>query len=94
MGSVTYFGQVPAGGDTDAAPLGEAHDPLISYVLKGLHNCWMPQYQRWSHIYHLDGRATPNQSVPESDVFYSLNASAGFSATTSLAKTCCGRNSA
>jgi len=39
----------------------------------------MPQHGRWSHIYHLDGRAQPNESVPESDVFYSLNVLLGFS---------------
>lgn len=39
----------------------------------------MPEHGRWSHIYHLDGRANPNQSVPESDVFYSLNVLLGFS---------------
>ena len=50
-----------------------AHDPLISFVLRGLRNCWMPQHGCWSHIYHLDGREEPNESIPESDVFYSLN---------------------
>jgi hypothetical protein len=39
----------------------------------------MPQHGRWSHIYHLDGRAQPNQSIPESDVFYTLNVLLGFS---------------
>jgi hypothetical protein len=39
----------------------------------------MPDLGRWSHIYHLDGRSQPNESVPESDVFYSLNVLLGFS---------------
>jgi len=53
--------------------------PLIAYALRGLRNCWMPEHGRWSHIYHLDGRGQPNESVPESDVFYSLNVLLGFS---------------
>src|SRR5262249_31900057 len=50
-----------------------SYSPLIAYTLRGLSGCWMPDKGRWSHIYHLDGRAQPNESVPESDVFYSLN---------------------
>ena len=53
--------------------------PLILYTLRGLRNCWMPEHGRWSYIYHLDRRAQPNQSVPRSDVFYSLNVLLGFS---------------
>ena len=53
--------------------------PLVSYALRGLANCWLPSLQRWSHCYHLDGRAQPNQSIPESDVFYSLNVLLGMS---------------
>ncbi len=53
--------------------------PLIKYTLRGLQSCWMPSIGRWSHIYHLDGRAEPNQSVPSSDVFYSLNVLLGLS---------------
>ena len=59
--------------------------PLIRYVLRGLRNCWMPEHGRWSHIYHLDGRARPNQSVPASDVFYTLNVLLGFSRIAHLA---------
>ena len=55
------------------------NSPLISYALAGLERCWLPQSQRWSHIYHLDGRPVPNESVPHSDVFYSLNVLLGFS---------------
>ncbi len=53
--------------------------PLIRYVLRGLDGCWMPEFGRWSHIYHLDGRAKPNQSIPHSDVFYTLNVLLGLS---------------
>jgi hypothetical protein len=53
--------------------------PLINYVLRGLDSCWMPEHGRWSHIYHLDGRPRPNQSIPQSDVFYTLNVLLGFS---------------
>ena len=53
------------------SPRGNA--PLIEFALKGLDKCWMPNAGRWSHIYHLDGRHQPNESVPESDVFYTLN---------------------
>jgi hypothetical protein len=53
--------------------------PLISYVVRGLDSCWMPGLGRWSHIYHLDGRPSPNQSIPHSDVFYTLNVLLGFS---------------
>lgn len=47
--------------------------PLVDYALKGLDRCWLPEFGRWSHIYHLDSRVQPNESVPHSDVFYSLN---------------------
>jgi len=53
--------------------------PLTEFVLRGLDSCWMPQKRRWSHIYHLDGRSQPNQSIPESDVFYTLNVLLGLS---------------
>lgn len=49
------------------------NSPLVDYALKGLERCWLPSYGRWSHIYHLDGRPQPNESVPQSDVFYTLN---------------------
>jgi hypothetical protein len=53
--------------------------PLIAYTLRGLDSCWMPEHGRWSHIYHLDGRVRPNESLPYSDVFYTLNVLLGFS---------------
>ncbi len=47
--------------------------PLAAYGLAGLRRCWMPEKGMWSHKYHLDGRREPNESVPHSDVYYSLN---------------------
>lgn len=47
--------------------------PLVQYTQKGLRNCYMADQQAWSFIYHLDGRAQPNESLPKQDVFYSLN---------------------
>jgi hypothetical protein len=52
---------------------------LINYALDGLQNCWLPEHGRWSHIYHLDGRDAPNESLPPSDVFYTLNVLLGMS---------------
>jgi hypothetical protein len=47
--------------------------PLVNYALNGLQRCWLPDHGRWSHIYHLDGRDSPNESLAQSDVFYTLN---------------------
>jgi len=47
--------------------------PLVGYGLAGLRRCWMPEYARWSHKYHLDGRTSPNESRLHSDLYYSLN---------------------
>lgn len=47
--------------------------PLVTYVKKGLAHCYQEDQQCWSYIYHLDGRDTPNESLPRQDVFYSLN---------------------
>jgi hypothetical protein len=55
------------------------NSPLVNYALSGLQRCWMPEHGRWSHIYHLDGRDHPNESVPPSDVFYTLNVLLGMS---------------
>ena len=33
------------------------NSPLVNYALRGLERCWLPRERRWSHIYHLDGRA-------------------------------------
>jgi hypothetical protein len=55
------------------------NSPLIDYALKGLAKCWMPDLGRWSHAYLLDGRSPANQSVPHSEVFYTLNVLLGLS---------------
>ncbi|UZE48048.1 hypothetical protein ONR75_24855 [Rhodopseudomonas sp. P2A-2r] len=74
-----------AGGQDVVAPRSVAasgvmgNSPLVNYALSGLQKCWLPDKQRWSHIYHLDGRENPNESVPHSDVFYSLNVLLGMS---------------
>ncbi|WP_271621554.1 hypothetical protein [Bradyrhizobium sp. CCBAU 51745] len=52
---------------------------MIDYALRGLRQCWISEKGRWSHIYHLDGRASPNESLPHSDVFYTLNVLLGMS---------------
>src|SRR4051794_27951042 len=53
--------------------------PLIKFTLRGLDVCWMNHLGRWSHAYHLDGRGNPNESIPSSDVFYTLNVLLGYS---------------
>jgi hypothetical protein len=53
--------------------------PIADYALAGLGRCWMPELGRWSHIYHLDRRREPNESIPPSDVFYTLNVLLGMS---------------
>src|ERR1700754_1073566 len=55
------------------------NSPLVNYALSGLQRCWLPEHGRWSHIYHLDGRDQPNESLAQSDVFYTLNVLLGFS---------------
>ncbi len=53
--------------------------PLSAYALAGLRRCWMPERGMWSHKYHLDGRQPENESVPHSDLYYSLNVLLGLS---------------
>ncbi len=65
-----------AGRGTAKSPL---NSPLINYTLSGLQRCWLPEHGRWSHIYHLDGRDPPNELLPQSDVFYTLNVLLGMS---------------
>ncbi|QIO98917.1 hypothetical protein [Bradyrhizobium symbiodeficiens] len=61
-----------------------ANSPLVDYALKGLDRCWLSESGRWSHIYHLDGRREPNESVPPSDVFYTLNVLLGMTRVPSV----------
>jgi hypothetical protein len=55
------------------------NSPLVNYALGGLRRCWLPEHGRWSHIFHLDGRDPSNESLPPSDVFYTLNVLLGMS---------------
>lgn len=68
-----------------ATPTGQSkptrNSLLVDFALRGLEKCWLPEYGRWSHIYHLEGRSPPNESVPHSDVFYTLNVLLGMSRT-------------
>jgi hypothetical protein len=56
-----------------------ANSPLIHYALGGLQKFWLPSLERWSHVYHLDGRDNPRGSVPLDDVIYSLTVLLGMS---------------
>jgi len=57
----------------------EEQPPLVRFVLRGLSNCWMDDHGCFSHLYRLNSSETGNVSVPESDVFYTLNVLLGFS---------------
>ncbi|AWL98470.2 hypothetical protein [Bradyrhizobium ottawaense] len=70
---------VPAGAK---APL--SNSPLVNYALQGLERCWLPAERRWSHVYHLDRPASPHESLPHSDVFYTLNVLLGMSRVAKL----------
>jgi hypothetical protein len=63
----------------DANATRDGISPLIAFALRGLRSCWMPQARRWSHIYYLDGRPEPNESLPAFDVYYTLNVLLGLS---------------
>lgn len=52
---------------------------LLSYALRGLRRCWMPEPGRYSHIYRLDAPQPINESIPQSDAFYTLNVLLGVS---------------
>lgn len=52
--------------------------PLVAYALEGLRRCWMPEHGRYSQRYRFD-RDPPNETVPSSDIFYTLNVLLGFS---------------
>jgi hypothetical protein len=53
--------------------------PLISYAFRGLRRCWMPEIGLYSHRFRLDGPPAHNESIPESDAFYTLNVLLGYS---------------
>ena len=68
----------------DATKAQNLNSPLVNYALQGLERCWLPHSGCWSAIYHLDGRDEPNESVPSSDVFYTLNVLLGFARVSRL----------
>ncbi|HWW46416.1 MAG TPA: hypothetical protein VNZ94_01090 [Xanthobacteraceae bacterium] len=74
-----FFNSVDLSRNQSLSADGASNSPLIEYALAGLDRCWLPDHGRWSHIYHLDGRSAPNESIPQSDVFYSLNVLLGLS---------------
>jgi hypothetical protein len=53
--------------------------PLVSYAIDGLRRCWMPDLSRYSHRFRFDAQPPHNQSLAESDAFYTLNVLLGFS---------------
>lgn len=56
-----------------------ANSPLINYALGGLQKFWLPDLERWSHVYHLDGRENPRESVSHNDVVQTLHVLLGMS---------------
>lgn len=52
---------------------------LVSYALEGLQRCWMPGLGRYSHRFRFDVSEPANESIPESDAFYTLNVLLGMS---------------
>jgi hypothetical protein len=52
---------------------------LASYALQGLQRCWMPDLGRYSHRFRFDVPGPANESIPDSDAFYTLNVLLGFS---------------
>jgi hypothetical protein len=75
MNKISELGTLEAPAVTEVS----RNSPLVNYALGGLRRCWLPEHGRWSHIYHLDGRDPPNESLPPSDVFYTLNVLLGMS---------------
>jgi glycosyltransferase involved in cell wall biosynthesis len=63
------------------------NSPLVNYALRGLATCWLSDEGRWSHCYHLDGRNPPNESVRQSDIFYTLNVLLGLSRVAAVPET-------
>jgi len=56
-----------------------ANSPLINYALGGLQRFWLSDLERWSHVYHLDGRVNPNHSISHRDVVQTLHVLLGMS---------------
>jgi hypothetical protein len=56
-----------------------ARSLLVSYAMHGLRRCWMPELGRYSHRFRFDVPERRNESIPESDAFYTLNVLLGLS---------------
>ena len=71
--------------NTSAEPAGSvvaasvSRSPLICYAMEGLRRCWMPGVGRYSHRFRFDVTEPQNESIPESDAFYTLNVLLGLS---------------
>jgi hypothetical protein len=59
---------------------------LVSYALEGLGRCWMPELGRYSHRFRFDVPGPANESIPESDAFYTLNVLLGMSQLSELGR--------
>jgi hypothetical protein len=68
---------------TGAAPIiasaSPPASPLVSYTMQGLRRCWMSDLGRYSHRFRFDVPEPANDSILESDAFYTLNVLLGFS---------------
>jgi hypothetical protein len=53
--------------------------PLVSYAIEGLRRCWMPALGRYSYRFRFDVPEPCNESLPESEAFYTLNVLLGLS---------------
>lgn len=69
--------------DTDAAverdPGAGSPSPLVTYALKGLERCWMPQRRRFSFSYRFTPSGGANLSRRQGDTYYTLNVLLGLS---------------
>jgi hypothetical protein len=52
--------------------------PLVDYALRGLQRCWLSETRRYSHRFRFDVEPQ-NESVPASDLLYTLNVMLGLS---------------
>lgn len=53
--------------------------PLVDYTIRGLDRLFISDVGLWSYSYRFDRPENPLVSIPEKDVFYSLNVLLGFS---------------
>jgi hypothetical protein len=67
-------------GSATAAPSSRVSvSPLVSYALRGLWRCWMPDRERYSYRFKFDAMEAANESIPVRDAFYTLNVLLGLS---------------